>query len=92
MSNNRLWLIHRPSGEAVCLGSRTAVQWGVRNPVALGNAVHAFFDRVNDHGEDWSGRDDFVLALEDTERGAPGCVEIEGYSHTDDGLHPRLKK
>jgi hypothetical protein len=58
MANNRLWLVHRPTGEAVRLGKRLSDGW--YDPPSI-DAMNAFFERAAVCGE----QDDFVLALEE---------------------------
>jgi hypothetical protein len=67
MANNRLWLVHRPTGAAVRLGKRLADGW--YGPPSV-EQMNAFFEAA---GEGPS-QDDFVLALEDAD-GAPMCSE-----------------
>ena len=61
MANNRLWLVHRPTGRAVKLGKRMA--WGWYDPPSQAR-LQAFFDAIP------YNQDDFFLAIEDNS-GAP---------------------
>lgn len=61
MANNRMWLYHRPTGDAICLGKRMGMGYyaapGLKD-------MEAFYDRI----EDQTGahqQDDFMLVLED---------------------------
>lgn len=67
MANNRLWLVHRPSGQSVYLGKRMAVGWHDA-PADLAQRVAAFFEKCSP-----GDQDDFALAIEDAE-GAPCCI------------------
>lgn len=88
MANNRLWLIHRPTGAHVCLGKRMAIGWhSTRTDNRTGELIREFFDQVECGPE--IGQDDFVLALEDAS-GAPSATEIFDYYHDASGLHPKL--
>lgn len=63
MANNRLWLIHRPSGAAVCLGKRMDVGW-YRPYENLETEIALFFDAADTHSDEKT-QDDFTLAIED---------------------------
>lgn len=98
MANNRLYLVHRPSGYALFLGKRMLRGWyatGIQN-----SEFNAFYDRIDAlYGEapkDWrephnpdnlakaeEGQDDFILVLEDSSC-APYIAE-ETASEGDDG-------
>ena len=58
MANNRMFLVHRPSGLAVFLGKRMGHGWYTTDRCA---SVQILFDAV----ENEDGRDDFALAIED---------------------------
>jgi hypothetical protein len=64
MANNRMWLVHRPSGERLYLGKRMGHGW-YRHPVAidgdLNEKIATFFDKAEAFG---SGLDAFVLQME----------------------------
>lgn len=82
MANNRLWLVHRPSGAAVMLGKRLADGW--YNPPSV-EAMNTFFEAAAMEGH----QDDFVLAIEDA-AGAPRCSEDWAYvpDNEGSGWHP----
>lgn len=82
MANNRLWLVHRPTGEAVCLGKRMGVGWYTSD---VGKSVADFFSRTEDAG-DPADQDDFILAIEDGS-GAPCCCADWTY---DENHKPKL--
>lgn len=88
MANNRLWLMHRPSGKAVCLGKRMGVGW-YRPPDKA--TLEAFYQEIEDlvFAE---GQDDFILLQEDTS-GAPGAYNGEWRYHDNPagGIIPVLK-
>lgn len=86
MANNRLWLVHRPTGAAVFLGKRMA--WGWSGHVEENDAINNFFNFVQN--ADYEGdQDDFVLAIEDAD-GAPCCTDKWKYKslgiHAPDGI------
>lgn len=82
MANNRMFLVHRPTGLRVYLGKRFG--WGWKNvPNDLGEQLQKLFDylRENPHGS----QDDFLLAMEDVKE-APGAfdlIEMKPYSKED---------
>jgi hypothetical protein len=68
MANNRMYLLHRPSGKAVYLGKRLG--WGWYNvPDDLTMRVNELF-RLVEEGEVDGSQDDFCIALETTKEGA----------------------
>lgn len=76
MANNRMWLLHRPTGKAVFLAKRMGDGWYTKND-ALG--LNEFFDHLQNVATDgWMG-DDFVLAMEDC-TGAPGAFNDWRYT------------
>lgn len=70
MANNRLWLVHRPSGLSVFLGKRMASGW-YGAPPDLGEKLNSLFTAAEDAE---GSQDDFVLAIEDADH-APGCTD-----------------
>jgi len=82
MANNRLWLMHRPSGKAICLGRRAAYGWENRNK-DLGPDLAAFFNATLELS-DGREQDDFLLLMEDAAN-APGA---SGDFHYVDGDTP----
>lgn len=62
MANNRMWLVHRPSGLWVRLGKRIATSW-----YGSPGDMQAFYDEVEAwceaHG--WEHQDHFGLDMED---------------------------
>ena len=47
MANNRMWLIYKPTGHAVCLAKRMAQGWYIIQPETLGAAIERFLDAVD---------------------------------------------
>lgn len=84
MANNRLWLVHRPTGESVFLGKRMGVGWyGAHND--LGSRINEFFSTCEDKG-DANNQDDFVLAIEDASD-APNATDEWVYEDHKPRLH-----
>jgi len=68
MANNRMFLMHRPSGKAVFLGERNGWGWeGVPEDIHA-RIVELF--RVVQDGEGEGAQDDFCIALETVRHGA----------------------
>lgn len=68
MANNRLYVVHRPTGFFLCLGKRLAHGWHGDTP-----DLNAFHQKCADAvGPNWNQQDDFVLCIEDDEN-APDC-------------------
>lgn len=67
MANNRMWLIYKPTGHAVCLGKRMASGWYLTSPPAhVHAALAAMFDLTESIWIDGKGGlDDFALGFED---------------------------
>lgn len=63
MANNRMFLLHKPSGKAIFLGKRLISGW-YDVPERLSEKVQSLFDAAFEAtGPD--GEDDFCIALED---------------------------
>lgn len=92
MANNRLFLVHRPTGLAVFLGKRMLRGWYA---IREDNPLNDFFDRIDalygaapsnwrePHNPDnlakaMLGQDDFLLVLEDNTH-APHIAELTWY-------------
>jgi len=60
MANNRMFLVYKPTGDAVCLGKRMADGW-YDVPETLGAALQKLFNLVEHVGP----LDAFALAMED---------------------------
>ncbi len=85
MADNRLWLIHRPTGSAVMLGKRFGSEVYYKPPSA--EEMHAFFLAAAEQPNE----DDFVLAIEDAS-GAPSCTDKWKYQRVEgDKLRPVLE-
>lgn len=70
MANNRLWLVHRPTGKSVFLGKRMAWGW-YGAPEDIGAQLKALYDAI-EHSD--TNQDDFLLAMEDADD-APSCTD-----------------
>ena len=77
MANNRMFLLHRPSGMAVYLGKRMATGW-YDAPDDAGQRITTLFDMVE---RDHCDSEDFCIAMEDAS-GAPAAI---AYSRIDAG-------
>ena len=73
MANNRLWLVHRPSGRRVFLGKRMAWGW-YGAPEDTGARLNAMFEAIE------CDQDDFELVMEDASR-APCATESQRVEH-----------
>lgn len=83
MANNRMYLMHRPSGLYIYLGKRLANGW-FDIPDNLGFKIEQLHRNIWEEG--YYTTDDFCIGLEDA-TGAPMAMEI---TWTDD--FTRLKK
>lgn len=88
MANNRLWLVHRPSGAAVFLGKRMAFGWYQNMGETIEGRLDAFFSEACDVS-DLKSQDDFILVMEDAEN-APACTEH--WTWDEERWRPKLKK
>ena len=79
MANNRMFLVHRPSGLAVFLGKRMGHKWYTTDRSI---SVQNLFDVL----ENEDGRDDFAIALEDATGATLAIGEWEYGPHRDDEL------
>jgi len=61
MANNRMYLLHKPTGRAVFLGKRMAWGW-YRVPDDIKERLEALFEAVEDDAG--TSQDDFAIALE----------------------------
>ena len=72
MANNRMFLVHRPSGMAVFLAKRMGYGW-YSVPETIQDRLHTLFKMVEDHGcTSAVNQDDFCLAMENC--GIPGAL------------------
>jgi hypothetical protein len=76
MANNRLWLVHRPTGDKVMIGKRLAQAWWT--PTMM-SETNNFFDRCFENTGVIS-QDDFQLVIDDNE-GAPHCATWDDVAH-----------
>jgi hypothetical protein len=67
MANNRLFLVHRPTGKYVELGKRMALGWYVRD--GLPEVLQELYDQTTDIDT----QDDFCLCMESAEN-QPNCL------------------
>jgi hypothetical protein len=65
MANNRMWILHRPSGRRVQLGRRMGFGWYGPEDMP---AMNEFFQACEKES-DAENQDDFVLELEDPPNG-----------------------
>jgi hypothetical protein len=80
MANNRLWLVHRPTGKGVQLGKRMG--WGWYN-AADNERLQRLFDYIEDLGGPLAEQDDFCLCIEDG-TDAPTCDQGWVYGDVDE--------
>ena len=62
MANNRMFLVHRPSGLAVFLGKRMGHGWYTTDRCI---GVQELFDALENEHTYYNQQDDFAVALED---------------------------
>ena len=77
MANNRMLLVHVPTGLFICLGKRLTFGWYVPPNMDIADNLEKLFNAV-DNGSP-KEQDNFVLAMEDTEY-APGVLADWSYS------------
>ena len=88
MANNRMFLVHRPTGFAVLIGKRLAPTRGwYGTPGGLGVSVETLFQKAIDSGK---GFDDFAVALESGEN-QPHAIHDWSYTKATDenGVRPQ---
>ena len=79
MANNRMYLVHVPSGLAAMIGGNSGV-WAAEDGSAI-DRLYVAVDAAGGHGDD-----DFALAMEHVE-GSPSAVETVSYGELrPDGL------
>ena len=66
MANNRMWLVHVPTGERVCLGKRMGKGW-YRTGNTLDAEIRALFEACEESEEGTELQDHFQLVMEDGE-------------------------
>lgn len=96
MANNRLWLVHRPTGKSVFLGKRMALGWYLpqedqQGPI--GTKLQKMFDDMDEAMDGGNAllQDDFILAIEDPS-GAPACTDDWIYEDHKPALGDEIKK
>lgn len=89
MANNRMLLVHVPTGLAVHLGKRYLDGWYTNEANKIGNKLEKLYE-VLERDPDYKNRiteDDFALIMEDTEF-APEALGHWRYGpQRDDGLY-----
>ncbi len=83
MANNRMWLVHRPTGLAVLLGKRMLRGW-YRPPSR--EHLSEFYEFLDEYE---NAQDDFVIALEDPTESS--CAGVECYFGVNSDGFQRLK-
>ena len=73
MANNRMYLVHRPTGQSLMVGKRMLEQW-YTTPSFHSNSLNDFFGSV--YHENEGGMDDFFLTMET-------CTKQPGMLHED---------
>lgn len=68
MANNRMFLVHVPSGVAVCIATRMGYGWHVNDRNRLAAKVQYWLDVILDELEDAAEQDDVALILEHSDR------------------------
>ena len=83
MANNRMFLVHRPTGIAVMLGKRYTGGWYVHTE-DISSRVQKLFDVADE--EDRTGlQDDYCIALESCKHGADMATDKFSYVETLEG-------
>ncbi len=86
MANNRLYLIHRPSGAWVQLGTRMGFGWG-SSKFDLNERINNFFQLAKESSDDES-QDEFILAMENVPRVTADAPTTDwDYVWKDDGTY-----
>jgi len=63
MANNRMFLVYRPTGDAVYLGKRMGWGW-YGTPEDVAQRIAALFEKAEEAAGGGFSQDDFALALE----------------------------
>lgn len=89
MANNRMFLVYRPTGDAVYLGKRLGSGWH-DTPEDVAERIAELFQKAEQTASqsDFS-RDDFAVALEQGEH-QPHAIAKWGYEKADGGKLIRL--
>jgi len=89
MANNRMYLLHIPTGLAVYLGKRGSYGWCMGDQIEknLGSNIALLYQVTDDMKCDYEGdQDDYVIALEDAEGATYGIDNWRHIKTRDDGL------
>lgn len=87
MADNRMFLVHFPTGLAAPLGNRYGSTWGMSETTKsnMGNLVETLFKTVGDSIY-YGGCDDFVVALENTNSRTVNGIEYQYVESLSNGL------
>jgi hypothetical protein len=89
MANNRMWLVHRPTGEAFCLAKRMGHGW-YRTTIE-DYTLRSWFEDLASNDVTVSNQDDFVLAMDTVQEGASlSVVEIVRYDFDGEKMVPKI--
>ena len=86
MANNRMFLVYRPTGDAVFLGKRMGWGW-YGTPEDVAESIAVLFERAEEYAEAASGefsQDDFAIALESGEN-QPHAIDKWKYKDMNGG-------
>ena len=89
MANNRMFLVHIPSGLAIFLGKRMGHGWyTTTDGITVGGAVciHKLFHAVENETDYYNQQDDFAIALEDASGATLATGAWQYGPHRFDGL------
>lgn len=86
MANNRMFLMHRPTGLAAPIAKRMGLGWYARDPAAIGPAIMRLFDVLDSVHNYADAQDDFCLAMEDAGDATLADGEWVYSEWRDDGL------
>ena len=66
MANNRMYLVHKPSGLKFYLGKRMGWGWYCKPEEDLTGKLQKFFDEcIENNGDEINSQDDFAIGMED---------------------------
>ena len=85
MANNRMFLVHRPTGLSIMLGKRMGWGWYA---CPKGEKIQSFFEHLSDELSE-PRQDDFILALEDCRESL--CHQVVEYLYNGEGKFNRIK-
>ena len=85
MANNRMLLVHVPTGLAVCIGKRMDDGWYTNDPETIWSGINELYSTIDELGIRGPERDAFALAMESSE-GLLSQVGSWSYGDTDGRL------